>query len=123
MQELLKILDGKKTYTACIFSVVIAGVGYYLKVITFVELVGVVMAAITFILNRSGNKADVQKVLTATTEQTGVIKEQVDKAIAIVPCRTPESLKTQVKLEAVTESVAMLNAAVDKIINSQKNQS
>jgi hypothetical protein len=99
VSELLKALDGKKTYISCVFSVVIAGVAYYLKMITLVELVGTVMAAITFILNRSGNKADAQKVIKATSTQ-------VEKAISIVPCKQDETNNT-------------LNKAVDAIVNPQ----
>ena len=100
---LMDLLDGKKTYATCVTALVISGVfTFYLEKMEMKEFIEIALISVLFIFKRMGSKSDTQKVINAT-------KEQVDKAVAIVPCDSP-----------VTQS--SLDAAVKSIINSQKNQ-
>ena len=100
---LLDLMDGKKTYLACIFAIAVGGVcTFYLGKMEVKEFVEICLFASIFIFKRMGSKSDAAKIIAAT-------EKQIEKAIAITPC-------------SATETKDSLDKAVDSIINTEKNQ-
>jgi len=101
MAETMKPFDGYKTYAACIFTVLLSAVGFYYERVSLEVLIYTVLGALIFISNRMGNKADVKKVIEATTVQTETLiasnKEHIEKALAATPvCKEEDSFDKSV---------------------------
>jgi len=109
LQSLLQLLDGKKTYGTALAMVVFAGLGYYLKFLTYQDAANYLFAAFTLI----GGRSVLQKLIDAVVNYTPVIVHQhiIQDNSQAIPIVTPiETIvpKTEIVLqpaEVVTQQV------------------